>query len=62
MSTYETVRLTNTILTLHHVEDLTQTEIAQRLGFQQPLRFAFRQPFQPGGWKPAHGPHQTLFG
>jgi DNA-binding transcriptional regulator LsrR (DeoR family) len=32
MSTYESVRLTNTILTLYYVEELTQTEIAQRLG------------------------------
>ena len=33
MSTYETVRLINTILTLYYLEELTQTEIAQRLGF-----------------------------
>jgi DNA-binding transcriptional regulator LsrR (DeoR family) len=33
MSTYETIRLINTILTLYYVEGLTQTEIAQRLGF-----------------------------
>jgi DNA-binding transcriptional regulator LsrR (DeoR family) len=32
MSTYETVRLINTILTLYYVEELTQTEIAQRMG------------------------------
>jgi DNA-binding transcriptional regulator LsrR (DeoR family) len=33
MSTYETVRLMNTILTLYYVDGLTQTEIAQRLNF-----------------------------
>lgn len=33
MSTYETVRLMNTILTLYYVEGLTQTEIAQRMSF-----------------------------
>ena len=33
MSTYETVRLMNTILTLYYVDGLTQTEIAQRLSF-----------------------------
>ena len=32
MPTYETVRLTNTILTLYYSEELTQSEIAQRLG------------------------------
>ena len=32
MSTYETVRLINTILTLYYIEECTQTEIAQRLG------------------------------
>jgi DNA-binding transcriptional regulator LsrR (DeoR family) len=33
MPTYETIRLTNTILTLYYVEGLTQTEIAKRQGF-----------------------------
>ncbi len=33
MSTYETVRLMNTILTLYYVDRLTQTEIAKRLDF-----------------------------
>lgn len=33
MSTYETVRLMNTILTLYYVDGMTQTEIAQRLNF-----------------------------
>ena len=33
MSTYETIRLMNTILTLYYVDGLTQTEIAQRLSF-----------------------------
>ena len=33
MPSYETIRLTNTILTLYYVEGLTQTEIAKRLGF-----------------------------
>ncbi len=33
MSTYEAVRLMNTILTLYYVDGLTQTEIAQRLSF-----------------------------
>ena len=32
MPTYETIRLINTILNLYYVEELTQTEIAQRLG------------------------------
>ena len=32
MPTYESVRLINTILTLYYVEELTQAEIAQRLG------------------------------
>ena len=32
MSTYESVRLLNTVLTLYYVEELTQSEIAQRLG------------------------------
>jgi DNA-binding transcriptional regulator LsrR (DeoR family) len=31
MPTYESVRLSNTILTLYYVEELTQSEIAQRL-------------------------------
>ena len=33
MPSYETIRLINTILNLYYVEELTQTEIAQRLGF-----------------------------
>ena len=33
MSTYETIRLINTILTLYYLEGLTETEIAKRLGF-----------------------------
>jgi len=33
MSTYETIRLMNTILTLYYMEGVTQTEIAKRLGF-----------------------------
>jgi DNA-binding transcriptional regulator LsrR (DeoR family) len=33
MSTYESVRLANTVLTLYYVDGLTQTEIAQRLNF-----------------------------
>src|SRR5512141_1727197 len=33
MASYETIRLINTILTLYYLEELTQTEIAQRLGF-----------------------------
>jgi DNA-binding transcriptional regulator LsrR (DeoR family) len=33
MSTYETIRLINTILMLYYMEGLTQTEIAKRLGF-----------------------------
>ncbi len=33
MSTYEAVRLMNTILTLYYVDGLTQTEIAKRLDF-----------------------------
>jgi hypothetical protein len=33
MASYETVRLINTILTLYYLEEMTQTEIAQRLGF-----------------------------
>src|SRR5574339_377682 len=33
MASYETVRLINTILTLYYMEGMTQTEIAQRLGF-----------------------------
>jgi DNA-binding transcriptional regulator LsrR (DeoR family) len=33
MSTYEAVRLMNTVLTLYYVDGLTQTEIAQRLNF-----------------------------
>jgi DNA-binding transcriptional regulator LsrR (DeoR family) len=33
MTTYETIRLMNTILTLYYVEGVTQTEIAHRLGF-----------------------------
>jgi DNA-binding transcriptional regulator LsrR (DeoR family) len=32
MASYDAVRLINTILTLYYVEELTQTEIAQRLG------------------------------
>jgi DNA-binding transcriptional regulator LsrR (DeoR family) len=32
MPTYESVRLINTILTLYYVEELTQADIAQRLG------------------------------
>ena len=32
MQTYETVRLINSILSLYYVEELTQSEIAQRLG------------------------------
>jgi DNA-binding transcriptional regulator LsrR (DeoR family) len=33
MASYESIRLINTILTLYYLEELTQTEIAQRLGF-----------------------------
>ena len=33
MASYETIRLINTVLTLYYLEELTQTEIAQRLGF-----------------------------
>src|SRR5512147_2046133 len=33
MASYETIRLMNTILTLYYLEEMTQTEIAQRLGF-----------------------------
>lgn len=33
MASYETIRLINTILTLYYLEEITQTEIAQRLGF-----------------------------
>jgi DNA-binding transcriptional regulator LsrR (DeoR family) len=36
MPTYETIRLINTILTLYYVEELTQAEIAQRLGLSTP--------------------------
>ncbi len=32
MASYDTIQLINTILTLYYVEELTQTEIAQRLG------------------------------
>jgi DNA-binding transcriptional regulator LsrR (DeoR family) len=32
MASYETIRLINTVLTLYYVEELTQTEIGQRLG------------------------------
>src|SRR5512147_775128 len=32
MASYETIRLMNTILTLYYLEEMTQTEIAQRLG------------------------------
>lgn len=33
MASYESIRLINTILTLYYLEELTQTEIAQRMGF-----------------------------
>ena len=33
MASYESIRLINTILTLYYLEEMTQTEIAQRLGF-----------------------------
>ena len=33
MASYESIRIINTILTLYYLEELTQTEIAQRLGF-----------------------------
>jgi DNA-binding transcriptional regulator LsrR (DeoR family) len=33
MASYESIRLLNTILTLYYLEEMTQTEIAQRLGF-----------------------------
>jgi len=36
MASYESIRLINTILTLYYVEELTQTEIAQRLGLSTP--------------------------
>lgn len=32
MASYETIRLINTVLTLYYVEEMTQTEIGQRLG------------------------------
>ena len=32
MSTYETIRLFNTILNLYYIEEMTQTKIAKRLG------------------------------
>jgi len=60
MPTYDTVRLINNILTLYYVEELTQTEIAQRLGLSTPkvnrllqqarelgyVNIAIRTPFQ----------------
>src|SRR5512145_1097041 len=33
MASYESIRIMNTILTLYYLEELTQTEIAQRMGF-----------------------------
>jgi DNA-binding transcriptional regulator LsrR (DeoR family) len=33
MASYETIRLINTVLHLYYMEEMTQTEIAQRLGF-----------------------------
>jgi DNA-binding transcriptional regulator LsrR (DeoR family) len=33
MASYESIRLINTILNLYYLEEMTQTEIAQRLGF-----------------------------
>ena len=33
MASYESIRIINTILTLYYMEELTQTEIAQRMGF-----------------------------
>src|SRR5512134_2468106 len=33
MASYESIRIINTILTLYYLEEMTQTEIAQRLGF-----------------------------
>jgi DNA-binding transcriptional regulator LsrR (DeoR family) len=36
MATYETIRLINIILNLYYIEELTQTEIAQRLGLSTP--------------------------
>lgn len=33
MASYESIRIINTILTLYYMEEMTQTEIAQRLGF-----------------------------
>lgn len=33
MASYETIRIINTILTLYYMEGMTQSEIAQRLGF-----------------------------
>ena len=33
MASYESIRLINTVLNLYYLEELTQTEIAQRLGF-----------------------------
>jgi len=36
MPTYETIRLINTILNLYYLEEMTQTEIAQRLNLSTP--------------------------
>jgi len=36
MATYEMIRLINIILNLYYIEELTQTEIAQRLGLSTP--------------------------
>ena len=36
MPTYETTRLINTILNLYYLEEMTQTEIAQRLNLSTP--------------------------
>ena len=32
MASYESIRIMNTILTLYYLEEMTQTEIAQRMG------------------------------
>ncbi len=32
MASYESIRLINTVLNLYYVEEMTQTEIGQRLG------------------------------
>jgi DNA-binding transcriptional regulator LsrR (DeoR family) len=64
MPTYETIRLINTILNLYYLEEMTQTEIAQRLNLSTPKVNRLLQQAREQGYVSItiRTPFQQLFG